>query len=1702
MARGNQNEVEVDVGMDVHAEAIARAFNQIDQRIRQVQREMANVSKESLKAAQNFKTEIMGTMRDFNKAQGVLDKFEKNIRAQTAGPRTVAAISGAQAARDVRSDASRYGATTVQNGLKLERELATERLLSAEGKVQQEQAEAQLRMLDRKLRVIDAITKAEQRETGELRKQLEAQNALSMRKQRAQAPQFAQSLANQYGAPGAAARLGFERDQALRRLDTAANDRERKIALDALDIAKLRVREAEKLVEAHRRDAEEIRKANEAARKTLDTGLRSDGASDRALRTNMLRGELRAMTEINAVEMRRDVSSARLNQLMAQRAALAGRERQDINQIIAEEIRHNRLIDDRINKLRAEEAQRARNAQRAGAPSEGGGVFGKSGLTGVVARTAAYGGAAAVLYGAVGMARDGAQFAIEWEDALQKLAAVANATQPEMEKLSESIGKVGAQSKYSLMEITEIATTLAQAGVSVGAMEPALRSVTMLAAASGATLAEAADLTTASMGAFQLQATEAGRIADFMASALNRTRLTVQQAALAIQYVGATAYEQNITLEQLMATTAAVSQAGVRSGSTIGTGMRQFLVDLQRPSEKLTEQLARLNLSMSDVDVTTRGLPAVLNTLNEAGFGASQAYGSLETRAAAFYLVAHNNTDLMAQLQIDFAEAGAAMAANERSMDSLTSQFTRFKNIVGEDFAQSMAPLLGSLKEMFRSMADELDKSEEQWAAYYQRRREGAEGFEAWFEQNFVDSLVTLQTGFLNLLSAKPISGVGWGDQFNDYISGANGAASATERLQAKMNEQAEATGQTQDKIQGLSKEISRLLTQEESLNRTHGAVSAETVSLMGRFEGLAGTIRGTITDVRGLVGALQDLRNEEAGQLIEQATAQAVTARAAMRTGEGERSAAIASFQRTAEFRDMTPAQKAWFDQLGSSDPVVRQAATTQLAEIQRRLDDGGKFGQAQLLGNVLTAQGRIAGARGTVRTADQVVADTTWSTTPAGQQITNAIETVRGLIPTLRTAEGTARTRILSQIDAQLGPLERALPARLQNSDTANDRYVQQSLDTFRSLRAEIRDTNRSSEPSASATRAEAAAAAREADERAQEIEFSAPVRGAINPTSGVGVRARPQGRNGQRGSSNHQGVDIARAEGTDVLATADGVVEFAGTRGAYGKLIIIQHGAGTETRYGHLSKIVVARGQRVSRGEKIGEVGASGTATGNHLHYERRTRRGVDRNPLSNRAPGAVSDIEDTAAQIEKDEEQRAERSETALQRMTVGNADRDLKSQMDTLKTATSQTVAEEQRASINAALVTWENALTAQANAELDSRDATDIERAAYMDELQERINQRREEVLEGYFESFMRNIQKGLDTLQDQWDQSDAAQQFTVDMAQARLQGLQSPRLRGQVPDYILSDQQRRIEASQQGFQDYRRTTLVGRAESKERAAQELDFKQLDLSLTAAQMEQAAEAAERLREEAAELRREFALLDAEEQTGSTVPTGFQENARLWMQDFRERAGLDGAMGFQWSDLFSGMTGAMETAQQSLGTFFSDIFSKTKNVGDAFRDMKDAVLRSIGDMIAQLLAKKAFQLITSLATSIIGGPAIARFHGGQIKAFTGRYITGGVPGRDSVNLRAAKGEYMVRKSAVDSVGVDFMERLNERGAHALKGMGTKPIVLPKAEQKMNVYVVQPEQRPQMGPNDVLVTVANDIASGGQMKQLIKHVSQGG
>ncbi len=111
--------------------------------------------------------------------------------------------------------------------------------------------------------------------------------------------------------------------------------------------------------------------------------------------------------------------------------------------------------------------------------------------------------------------------------------------------------------------------------------------------------------------------------------------------------------------------------------------------------------------------------------------------------------------------------------------------------------------------------------------------------------------------------------------------------------------------------------------------------------------------------------------------------------------------------------------------------------------------------------------------------------------------------------------------------------------------------------------------------------------------------------PVEGRV--TSSFGVRIDPFNGEG----AYHSGVDIDACHGCPVIAPAAGIVIYADYMGGYGRMLVLDHGNGITTRFGHLSAFAVRPGQFARRGERIGYVGRSGRATGSHVHYEVRVQ-----------------------------------------------------------------------------------------------------------------------------------------------------------------------------------------------------------------------------------------------------------------------------------------------------------------------------------------------------------------------------------------------------------------------------------------------------------------------------------------------------------
>lgn len=295
-------------------------------------------------------------------------------------------------------------------------------------------------------------------------------------------------------------------------------------------------------------------------------------------------------------------------------------------------------------------------------------------------------------------------FVKDFESSLKQTQAIAQGTNQQMQSLKTSIIDVSDASRFSAIELTEVTTSLAQAGFSMSEIERSLRSVATLATATGSGLKDSVDIVTSVMGAFKMSASTMPDVVNQITQAMNMSKLDVPKFMLATQYAGNAASDLGVTFKEMLSATAAVSNTGIRSGSTMGTGMRQLMADLATPTDKMKKKMQDLGLTFADLDVRTNGLTGVMKNLKEAGFSTADAFGSFELRAAAYYVALGNNLDSYDEMYANMDNGTAAMDAQEIQMDSLaaqsdrmTNQFRLLADVVGKDLSQTLKSVFGTV---------------------------------------------------------------------------------------------------------------------------------------------------------------------------------------------------------------------------------------------------------------------------------------------------------------------------------------------------------------------------------------------------------------------------------------------------------------------------------------------------------------------------------------------------------------------------------------------------------------------------------------------------------------------------------------------------------------------------------------------------------------------------------------------------------------------------------------------------------------------------------------------------------------------------------------------------------------------------------------------------------------------------------------------
>ena len=338
-----------------------------------------------------------------------------------------------------------------------------------------------------------------------------------------------------------------------------------------------------------------------------------------------------------------------------------------------------------------------------------------NGVGGALQNLVRYAAAGSVVAGVTTAFSSGVSAIIAYDQALRNLEAISNESRTTVLGLGDEIIRVSNNTKFSADEIGGAAVTLAQAGFSIEETRQTLGAVAELATGTLSSLASVADLTTTAIRAFGLSAAEATRVTDTFAAAVNSSKLNIEALRTSFNFVGATAAQTGVTIEQTAAAMGVLANNGLRA-STIGTGLRKILARLQAPTARFQEAIARIGISLEDINPATVGFQRALTNLSrvlqdsETGTintsRAFELFGLRGAQAATILAEAFTSGEYSEALDNIF-EVGAAQRQAATQAQGLEVQLKnlqdRWRNVA---IALGEAGVLGALRSVVQLFSE------------------------------------------------------------------------------------------------------------------------------------------------------------------------------------------------------------------------------------------------------------------------------------------------------------------------------------------------------------------------------------------------------------------------------------------------------------------------------------------------------------------------------------------------------------------------------------------------------------------------------------------------------------------------------------------------------------------------------------------------------------------------------------------------------------------------------------------------------------------------------------------------------------------------------------------------------------------------------------------------------------------------------------
>lgn len=1293
----------------------------------------------------------------------------------------------------------------------------------------------------------------------------------------------------------------------------------------------------------------------------------------------------------------------------------------------------------------------------------------------------------------------------QFNEELKQLQAISAVSDTGLKGLKETIYEVANATKFNSLEVAKSATVLAQAGLSVSQIKETLPAIAKLATATGTDLATSTDVITSTLNIYSLQVTEATQVTNALTTAMNESKADIAGFQTAIQYAGNFAAQLGMSYEETAAAIAAATQAGIRSKSMLGTGLRAVLTEFLKPTDKLVTQLGKVGLTLSDIDVRTKGFTNVLKTLKDAGFGAAEAFRGMERRGAAFLVALINQVDFIGQLRERMAGSTAAMKANETQMEALTNQWKNFKSILGNIAYEGLEPIIELLSKLLKTI------------------------------NSFMSSGLV---GIIGSVLFGTITVAGTTSFVSLIIKSLGTISSSIVKL-------------------GKSLEVMQRYSRMHGVSTAVTGISAIFTKLpLGQVTMFAAAISALITTL-GMAASAMGLFTSESDK-----------AKAKLEESLGELDKAQQGYSTLQNMLDRFYANRQKLDNQAERNIFVREIitripeASTVIKDATISVDDLEKALHKLndiRLDKLVNETKKVAEATkqslfaDTAENLSNIISNGWFGSSSEGlHNLLGYITNLKNLMPELETKN--INTELSKAWDRRLGFGSTDMSSKRLTSvlieeirKAAEKRYPEESSNQASYLRntAELIKDNEEFKQflndiadniEAEANLISAATArgvkAEFSDEISQimkdtqsSIADAAKVQEDVNNSLRLGIDLSKEQVEAVKNSRSsleemQKRLDsLKNVKTTADLASFFGIKEsdlkarFNNMRAANPKLKDVSDkdlvtrivGQMTTEFSGAISRLIeamISLEDTIAANSQLDRASRNAASKTSRIISQRISSLGG--------IPATELAKEEKAIRDLIDEYRSYARAAAGLGNLEEGVA-------------LTPEQKKAESR--INMQIDVWEKKLTSTSSNLIAKIDTTSMRMDYFFKMLKANI----EEADAAYNKAIANmnkqvNIQQGIVTGAERYYGSGSVissveQQRLTDLQEANLarETEVSERLYKRYEEILETLRNNPMYSNIKGdyfsaLERYQRAQSSGSTVEIEAAYRNLNRVSDTYNKFAKQETDLEKSMYDLKET---IDVNNATLDYIKKQGEMSGMGqITSGFNYGIQSYRDEVKNQGL-------LTLGETTASYTKQSvdaldsSLSEMFSNILSGSAKAGDAFKSFGQTVIATLRDIAVQMAVKQGLNLLFSAFGFGTGGGESPTNLLAQIPGFgkaQGGLVVGPTPNRDSVLTKLMPGEYVLKKSAVDTIGKDYLDNLNNNSNGIIQGSKeemdsslaatSSDSNSPTPNGIVNVYVVAQDQQQGMSPNDVLVTISNDILKGGQTKRLIKQVAVGG